>query len=89
MKLWDIRKMQNWEKLPSIKRVHKQWDYRYQQCPTRYARRIDPNDMSLMTYTGHRVLRTLIRCYFSPSSSTGQQYVYTGSQDGAVYSMYI
>lgn len=43
--------------------------------------------MSLMTYVGHRVLRTLIRCYFSPAS-TGQRYLYTGSQDGAVYSKY-
>lgn len=28
-------------------------------------------DISLMTYKGHRVANTLIRCYFSPSQTTG------------------
>lgn len=26
-----------------------------------------PSDQSVATYTGHSVLRTLIRCYFSPA----------------------
>ena len=43
------------------------------------------HDCSVMTYRGHRVLMTLIRCYFSPSSTTGQQFVYSGSADGGVY----
>jgi DDB1- and CUL4-associated factor 11 len=38
-----------------------------------------------MTYTGHKVLKTLIRCHFSPPSSTGQQYIYSGSEDGRVH----
>ncbi len=38
-----------------------------------------------MTYRGHSVLMTLIRCYFSPAETTGQQYIYTGSADGCVY----
>lgn len=29
-------------------------------------------DSSLMTYRGHSVLYTLIRCYFSPVHTTGQ-----------------
>lgn len=29
-------------------------------------------DSSLMTYRGHSVLHTLIRCYFSPMHTTGQ-----------------
>lgn len=29
-------------------------------------------DSSLMTYRGHSVLYTLIRCYFSPMHTTGQ-----------------
>jgi WD repeat-containing protein 23 len=31
------------------------------------------------------VLRTLIRCHFSPPSSTNSRYVYSGSTDGKVY----
>ena len=42
-------------------------------------------DTSVMTYTGHRVLQTLIRCHFSPLNTTGQKYVYTGSADGKVF----
>ena len=44
-----------------------------------------PNDCSVTTYTGHRVLKTLIRCHFSPPSSTGQQYLYSGSEDGRIH----
>ena len=42
-------------------------------------------DASLLTFSGHRVLETLIRAYFSPLVSTGQRYVYSGSYDGSVY----
>jgi len=37
-----------------------------------------------MTFQGHKVLRTLIRCHFSPVHSTGQRYLYSGSADGKV-----
>lgn len=37
-----------------------------------------------MKYRGHAVLRTLIRCNFSPTS-TGQQYIYSGSSDGKIH----
>jgi DDB1- and CUL4-associated factor 11 len=30
-------------------------------------------------------LKTLIRCHFSPPSSTGQQFLYSGSSDGRVH----
>ena len=30
-------------------------------------------------------MKTLIRCYFSPPSSTGQQYIYSGSEDGKIH----
>lgn len=36
-----------------------------------------PDDTSLQTYRGHRVLQTLIRCYFSPQSTTGQKCIPT------------
>ena len=38
-----------------------------------------------MTYRGHAVLRTLIRCYFSPTEVTGGQYLYSGSYDGKIH----
>ncbi|XP_028781643.1 LEC14B homolog [Neltuma alba] len=53
--------------------------------PNRQKNIKHPHDQSLATYRGHSVLRTLIRCYFSPSYSTGQKYIYTGSSDGSVY----
>lgn len=39
----------------------------------------------MTTYSGHRVLKTLIRCHFSPPTSTGQQYLYSGSEDGRIH----
>jgi len=38
-----------------------------------------------MTYRGHSVLRTLIRCHFSPAETTGSQYLYSGSADGRIH----
>jgi len=48
-------------------------------------RRHHKDDQSIMTYSGHKVLQTLIRCRFSPIESTGQRYIYTGSYDGTVF----
>ncbi len=45
----------------------------------------DPYDNSVVTFRGHKVLRTLIRCHFSPPASTNSRYVYSGSEDGKVY----
>lgn len=45
----------------------------------------DPDDNSVVTFRGHKVLRTLIRCHFSPPASTNSRYVYSGSEDGKVY----
>ena len=44
-----------------------------------------PHDCSVVTFRGHSVLKTLIRCHFSPAGSTDSRYVYTGSEDGGVY----
>lgn len=46
-------------------------------------------DTSIMTYRGHSVLQTLIRCHFSPSSITGQRYIYTGCAAGRVISKFL
>jgi len=43
------------------------------------------NDTSVLTFKGHHVYNTLIKCKFSPRETTGQRYVYTGSADGSVY----
>ena len=79
IKLWDIRRM---EDNPETPRVDHRHDYRYGMI--RRRGRGLANDMSLMTYRGHQVQRTLIRARFSPPS-TGQRYIYSGSGDGSVY----
>ncbi|XP_031479461.1 LEC14B protein isoform X1 [Nymphaea colorata] len=85
IKLWDIRKMSSNTSAYPRRMRYTEWDYRWMDYPT-YCRKLKhPNDQSLATYKGHQVLRTLIRCYFSPVSSTGQKYIYTGSHDGCIY----
>ncbi|KAL0591573.1 hypothetical protein ABG067_001171 [Albugo candida] len=87
-KLWDLRQSHTAE-------VHKQslpfrkpyyWDYRYENYPGRNNVPVShPLDQSVMTYRGHSVMQTLIRCYFSPQWTTAQKYIYTGSADGRIY----
>lgn len=85
-KLWDIRKMTSGNSTPKPRKVPSfRWDYRWMEYPGNGKDVKHPSDQSLMTYRGHAVLRTLIRCYFSPVFSTGQKYIYTGSHDGSVY----
>lgn len=43
------------------------------------------NDTSILTFRGHQVKQTLIRCHFSPMATTGQRYIYTGCGLGFVY----
>ncbi|CAG8507502.1 5693_t:CDS:10 [Ambispora gerdemannii] len=88
MKLWDIRKMMSSDRFDGLsdddKDYRLEWDYRFMEYPgNKYD--THPHDVSVMTYRGHRVLKTLIRCYFSPMYSTGQSYLYTGSEDGNVH----
>lgn len=84
IKLWDIRKMS-----PNAARNiwfrNFEWDYRWMDYPSQARDLKHPYDQSITTYKGHSVLRTLIRCYFSPEYSTGQRYIYTGSHDACVY----
>ncbi|KAM0985032.1 hypothetical protein ACFX13_012570 [Malus domestica] len=83
-KLWDIRKMSS-RAMYSPRLTDRDWDYRWMEYPAHARTLKHPNDQSLATYRGHAVLRTLIRCYFSPAYSTGQKYIYTGSSDHSVY----
>ncbi|KAF9108569.1 hypothetical protein BGX29_010175 [Mortierella sp. GBA35] len=89
MLLWDLRMMhssRDYAKLPKAR--DSGFDYRSGQYRGRKSAKI-PGDCSVMTFQGHKVLRTLIRCHFSPVHSTGQRYLYTGSADGmvAIYRM--
>ncbi|KAH8703702.1 WD40-repeat-containing domain protein [Talaromyces proteolyticus] len=86
MKLWDLRKMVTTEQLDKININHYTtgFDYRYMAYSDEdYTPH--PHDCSVVTFRGHRVLKTLIRCHFSPPSSTNSRYVYSGSEDGKVY----
>ncbi|RLN70182.1 hypothetical protein BBJ28_00000265 [Nothophytophthora sp. Chile5] len=87
-KLWDLRKCfssDDHDALAPFRRPYS-WDYRYQAYPGRNKSPVEhPDDKSVMTYRGHMVIETLIRCHFSPLHSTAQKYVYTGSADGRVY----
>ena len=58
--------------------------FRYGQYP-RPKHLAHPLDCSVMTYRGHAVLQTLIRCHFSPSETTGGRYIYSGSADGRIH----
>lgn len=58
---------------------HRYGDY----PPPRYESH--PKNCSVMTFRGHQVLQTLIRCHFSPAETTGSQYIYSGSYDGRVH----
>ncbi|KAF8504268.1 WD40-repeat-containing domain protein [Gautieria morchelliformis] len=87
MRLWDLRKMRSNIDFETFRDKHygqSGFDYRhgYYSKPRFSAH---PKDCSVMTYRGHQVLRTLIRCHFSPAETTGANYLYTGSTDGRIH----
>lgn len=88
MKLWDVRMAispQQYEQLKINRRpTRDNFDYRFGKYDEKFWYK-DPHDSSLVTYRGHKVLKTLIRCHFSPPGSTNSRYIYSGSQDGKVY----
>ncbi|KDN37935.1 WD40 repeat-like protein [Tilletiaria anomala UBC 951] len=71
-KLWDLRMMSDGDAAAS-------------PISGKMSHFRERKDHSLMTYRGHAVCRTLIRCNFSPIATTGQQYVYSGSADGRIH----
>ncbi|KAG5297935.1 WD domain-containing protein [Histoplasma ohiense] len=86
MKLWDLRKMMTSAKLDTIdlSSYSTGFDYRYMSISDAdYTPH--PYDCSVVTFRGHRVLKTLIRCHFSPDISANSRYVYSGSSDGRVF----
>jgi WD repeat-containing protein 23 len=81
VRLWDLRKMRSPDEVrdphATISYGLRGWDYRNGRYrKPRYV--AHPKDCSVMTYRGMRTLRTLIRCAFSPTSTTGGSYIYTG-----------
>ncbi|KAF8445715.1 WD40 repeat-like protein [Boletus edulis BED1] len=87
LRLWDLRKMCGSDDFDSFARLDyrcRDYDYRYGHFP-KPRRPAHPKDCSVMTYRGHAVLRTLIRCNFSPAETTGGQYIYSGSADGRIH----
>ncbi|KAF3836079.1 hypothetical protein F7725_028637 [Dissostichus mawsoni] len=67
IKLWDIRKFSPKEGLAASRLAVTQqnWDYRWQQVPQRALKRHKlTGDTSVMTYRGHGVLHTLVRCLY-------------------------
>eukprot|EP00013_Stygamoeba_regulata_P003667 CAMPEP_0177641144 /NCGR_PEP_ID=MMETSP0447-20121125/6914_1 /TAXON_ID=0 /ORGANISM="Stygamoeba regulata, Strain BSH-02190019" /LENGTH=458 /DNA_ID=CAMNT_0019143251 /DNA_START=575 /DNA_END=1948 /DNA_ORIENTATION=- len=93
IKLWDVRRVCSRSQLACVKpNPTKGWDYRHRIIPRTGnlgkvfsgALRLD-GDSSISTYRGHQVCETLIRCAFSPLSTTGQAYILSGSADGNVY----
>ena len=88
MKLWDLRMVMSTDRFrdtdPTRHTRNSGFDYR----TGRYNEDnwdVHPHDNSLVTYRGHKVLNTLIRCHFSPPNATNSRYVYSGSRDGKVY----
>lgn len=86
---WDYR----WQRVPKRCKLHFR---NFLGCPQSLViniflfaivcinRKPTDGDVSVMTYRGHSVLNTLIRCHFSPSYSTGQQFIYTGCAAGRI-----
>ena len=86
MKLWDLRKMvstADFDRM-DLNAYTTNFDYRFSPYESEdYAP--NPNDCSVVTFRGHSVLKTLIRCHFSPPGSSNSRYVYSGSEDGKVW----
>ncbi|KAM0322691.1 hypothetical protein ACHAQA_009282 [Verticillium albo-atrum] len=89
MKLWDLRNIMSTDRYheldPEQYTARLDFDYRMGVYNDDDWNPHPCGDNSVVTFRGHRVLRTLIRCHFSPPSSTNSRYVYSGSQDGKVW----
>ncbi|CAF1031419.1 unnamed protein product [Rotaria sordida] len=89
IKLWDMRHFANESVIDKIRTKSNSsdygWDYRYDGYRPQPQSYDIPGDPSIRTYRGHSVRYTLIRCYFSPSFTTGQKYIITGSSDGCIH----
>jgi WD repeat-containing protein 23 len=86
MKLWDLRKMISPKEFTRIDMGAYTTNFDYRFSPYDEEDYVpNPHDCSVVTFRGHSVLKTLIRCHFSPPGSSNSRYVYSGSEDGKVY----
>ncbi|XP_068025753.1 LOW QUALITY PROTEIN: DDB1- and CUL4-associated factor 11 [Melanerpes formicivorus] len=86
-KLWDLRRPTGPGGLAAARRAvaRQSWDYRWQRAPRRAMTATPlPGDSSLMTYRGHAVLHTLLRCRLSPPPAQGGLYLGAGCAYGSV-----
>lgn len=85
LKLWDVRKFSDPSTISETKKIvsSMRWDYRWEKAPRKRSKGVK-GDSSVMTYAGHCILHTLIRCRFSPEFNTGQRFIYTGCATGCV-----
>ncbi|XP_076470711.1 DDB1- and CUL4-associated factor 11-like [Babylonia areolata] len=87
IKLWDVRAFSSREGVDATKNAvsGQRWDYRWQQVPRSLNKKKQiKGDTSVMTYRGHCVLHTLVRCHFSPAFTTGQRFIYSGCATGNI-----
>ncbi|XP_067004038.1 DDB1- and CUL4-associated factor 11 isoform X1 [Anabrus simplex] len=88
IKLWDVRVFSSSDAQDNTRKAvsDQNWDYRWQKVPKKLSNPKKPleGDTSIMTYRGHSVLQTLVRCHFSPAFTTGQRYIYTGCAAGRI-----
>ena len=90
-KVWDVRRVLSASAAAAAHRKAARvlpdvnWDYRWMRYPMDGLDVRHPADCSLLTCRGHVVLQTLIRAHFSPPSTTGRRFVYTGSSCGAAH----
>ncbi|TID17157.1 wd repeat protein [Venturia nashicola] len=85
-KLWDLRRVIPTEVAEKVDVYRHTTGFEYRMNAYNFNQwRPHPHDCSLVTFRDHSVLKTLIRCHFSPLGSTDSRYVYSGSYDGKVY----
>ncbi|KAL5604372.1 hypothetical protein BROUX41_002344 [Berkeleyomyces rouxiae] len=87
MKLWDLRHTTSTHHCDNqVPTRGGDYDYRMGRYRPPHFTPMGAFDTSLVTIGGrHRVMRSLIRCYFSPAGQTSGRYLVTGSADGQVY----
>ncbi|XP_018789990.1 PREDICTED: DDB1- and CUL4-associated factor 11 [Bactrocera latifrons] len=86
IKIWDVRMTSPNNKLNKVILPLIPWDYRWDTVPREYynPKATLEGDVSVMTYRGHRVTKSLLRAKFSPALQTGQRYIYTGCGTGRI-----
>ncbi|XP_066064949.1 LOW QUALITY PROTEIN: DDB1- and CUL4-associated factor 11, partial [Chamaea fasciata] len=84
-KLWDLRRPSGPAALAAARRAvaRQSWDYRWQRAPRNVwpaGATPLPGDASLVTFRGHSVLHTLLRCRLAPPG--GAPVMAAGSAEG-------